>query len=438
MVRRRNGLILDFTTFASFWLILLYVSSTLAQTQTLMLGESLTLNLRSDDTFGDYKNLDLTPLKTQFQIDDSAQTSDRIRLRLTPKQPGQIEIPQISSGGLRIPAQTLNVEPNELVNIEWQRPRSQLWQGEWAVWQAKVEVSDPGLPVEMEGLEHPDIRFSEQAIQQTIEDHRTAEFVFVQRLANTNTKLNPPVIRVQNRQGLRWQFFAPEKDYQIQSLPSYVPPQMPVGEFNWQVNRPLWNSTGALESIDIKLTGLNASRLPDLRDQLTRDEAINWLTPQTSKTEALGLNGRTETQTLRQPYRISESGWGYYDEIRVQYIDPKTGKLMDLVQPAELYIALPSWVYWIAYAVLMLAGIWVVMGLFRISKIGFYRLRRDRALAHTTDALERWQIYQAWGQARALGLTQTHQAWLEAYESKFGINSALRAEFEDLDRQLYR
>lgn len=434
----RNGLKLNFTSVLGFWLILLSINSVFAQTQTLMLGESLTINLRSDDTFGDYKALDLTPLKTHFQIDDSAQTSDRIRLRLTPKQAGQIETPLITSGGLTIPAQNLNVEPNELVNIEWQLPRANLWQGEWAVWRAKLKVSDPGLPVEMEGLENPTIRFSAQPIQQTLDDSRTAEFVLVQKIVNTDTKLTPPVIRVQNRQGLRWQFFAPENDDQFQPLPSYVPPQMPVGKFSWQMNRPFWNRTGALENIELTLTGINASRLPDLRDQLASGEGINWLMAQSTTTETLGLEGRSETQTLSQPYRVTASGWGYYDEIRIQYIDPKTGKLVDLIHPAELYIALPAWVYWIGYGVLMLVGVWLFMALVRLGKIGFYRVRRDRALAHTTDAWTRWQIYQAWGQARGLGKPQTHQAWLEAYETKFGANPALRAEFEKLDRQLYK
>ncbi|MBE0493540.1 MAG: hypothetical protein IBX48_04285 [Thiomicrospira sp.] len=414
------------------------INSVFAQTQTLMLGESLNINLRSDDTFGDYKKLDLTPLKTHFKLDDSSQTSDRIRLVLTPKQAGQIEIPQISSGGLTIPAQILNVKPNEQVNIEWQLPRSILWQGEWAVWRAKVTVKDAGLPVAMEALDTPDILYSAQALAQTLDNQRTAEFVLVQRLANTSPKLTPPVIRVQNRQGLRWQFFAPENDYQIQPLPSYVPAQIPVGEFSWLVNRPLWNRTGALETIELTLSGMNASRLPDLGDRMTSGEGINWLTAQTSTTENLGLEGRTETQTLNQPYRIMSSGWGYYPEIRLQYIDPETGKLVDLIQPAELYIALPAWLYWVGYVVLMFVGIGLLMVSIKFGKIGFYRVRRDRALAHTTDALARWQIYQAWGQARGLGLPQTHQAWLDAYESKFGINSALRAEFEDLDRQLYR
>lgn len=437
MVRRRTGL-RNFTAFIGFWLLLLSISSVFAQNQTLMLGDSLTINLRSDDTFDDYKKLDLTPLKPHFQIDDSAQTSDRIRLRLTPKQAGQIKIPQIISGGLSIPAQTLKVEPNDLVNIEWQVPRRHLWQGEWAVWQAKVKVTDPGLPVEMEGLQNSAIRFSAQPIQQTLDDSRTAEFVLVQKLANTETELTPPVIRVQNRQGLRWQFFAPENNYQIQPLPSYVPPQMPVGKFSWQVDRPFWNRTGALENIELTLSGINASRLPDLRDQLASGDGINWLMAQTSTTETLGLEGRSETQVLSQPYRVTASGWGYYDEIRLQYINPETGKLVDLIQPAELYIALPTWLYWLGYALLLVVGFWLLMVLVRLGKIGFYRVRRDRALARTDDAWTRWQIYQTWGQARGLGLTQTHQAWLSAYEARFGKNSALRAEFEQLDRQLYK
>ncbi len=438
MVGRGMQFRLGLITLASFWFSLLLAGGALAQNQNLILGESFTINLRSDDTFGDYKKLDLIALKRYFELDDSAQTSNRIRLRLTPKQVGDIEIPLITSGGLSIPAQTIKVKPNELVNIEWQLPRSNLWQGEWAVWRAKVTVSDPGLPVEMEGQQNEGIVFSTQPIQQTLDEQRTAEFVQVQKLSGSNIQLNPPVVRVQNRQGLRWQFFAPETEYQIQSIPSYLPPSMPVGEFRWQVKRPFWNRTGALSNIEIEIVGLNASRRPDLRDQLASGEGISWLTAQRSTNENLSLNGRSEIQILRQPYRINSTGWGYYDEIRVQYIDPKTGKLADLIQPAEFYIALPAWVYWLAYGVLIMVGFWMAIRLVRIVKVSFYRFRRDRALAQTTDPLARWQIYQIWGQARGLGQPQTHQAWLSAYEAKFGMNSALRAEFEHLDRQLYR
>jgi len=412
-----------------------------AQTKPLTLGESFVLTLSSDNTLEDYAKLDLTPLKSQFYIDDSLQNRERVRLRLTPLQPGLVTIPPLQSGGIQTAEQTLDVSPNPQLNIKWQTPKLNAMQGEWAVWQVQVELADAALPLQMIEPIDTKTQASIQPVEQTIRESKRSEFVQVVQLDQPSlVQVNAPIIQVTNRQGSRWIFSTAPVHVQVRALPVYLPANMPVGQFSLQTERPFWLRSGHLHNAHYSLSGINANLLPDLREQLAVLEAEN-LTPKIGFSSALKQPGLVQQGFYEQAFRPNRLGFGQYPEMRIPFWDVELQKLNQLYLPAQNYLVLPSAIYWLFYGLvglLILAGL-VVVGY--ASRISYYRvklwwdLRQAKYQANT--ALAQWQAYQTWGKARGLGEPPTHQAWWSAYQMKFGQNSKLKQTLQDNMAQLY-
>lgn len=428
-----------------FSVVLLFInSSVMAQTQ-LMLGESFTLNLHSKQTHQDYQKLDLTPLKAHFALDDSTQTSDRIRLRLTPYQAGRFTIPHLESGELVIPAQTIEVIPNPLVEIDWGAPESRAYQNQWLSWKIQVELQDAGLPVRLQTRLSQAIQLDENPVEQQITQQKSALFIQAQRLESLGEQtLISPEILVQNRQGGRWQFFAPPTRVVVQAIPSYLPADLGLGHFELSAQRPFFNLTGELNRLQVKLKVMDGNYLPDLRPMIQTSQAIEWLNPQRTLEQTIenassqSSPGLVMTQTIVQPYRIKHSGLGQFNQLRLNVLNPVTGKLEVLELAPQYYLALPKWAAWLLGLVIFILAMGLVYWLGRGVLIVVYRLRLSWQLKRAHHPAEIWQAYQSWGRARGLGTPQTHQAWLSAYQQRFGRNTKLIQHFNALDQQLYR
>ena len=400
----------------------------------ILLGESLTLSLRSADTHADYQKLDLSPLKRWAYIDDRQQTNERIRLRITPYTDGTFQLPALRSGDLIIQAQTIDVLPNPDIKLIWHAPNNQAWQGEWATWHLQVIAKDTGLPLSLDSTQQQDIVFSPQPVSQHIDNEKHAHFVFAQALNQPGLlQAARPILSVQNRQGGRWLFYPPEKSIDVRPLPSYLPADLGIGRYQLVVERPFWLTRGELATQRLTLTGFNSNGLPNPRTWLQSEGAFEWLTPRRDTKQQLSEQGVEWIQTIQQPFRPQHSDWGWYPPIRLTSFNPHSGLLEDHTWPAQPYLALPGWLQIILYLLglmLTLALGWVI---FQGAKRLYFRLRLVYRLRQATNAQAVWQAYQAWGVDRGLGEQPTHQAWLNAYQRRFGRASKLHPLFNALD-----
>lgn len=412
-----------------------------AQSQKLILGESFVLTLASENTLEDYAKLDFTSLKSQFYIDDSLQNRERVRLRLTPLQPGLVVIPALQSGGIQTAEQILDVLVNRQINIKWQTPKQQAMQGEWAVWQVQVELTDAALPLQMIEPVDTKTQASIQPVQQTIGETKRSEFVQVVQLNQPGlVQVSAPIIQVTNRQGSRWIFSTAPAQVQVRALPAYLPANMAVGQFELQTERPFWLRAGQLNNVKYTLAGINANLLPDFREQLGALEAEN-LTPKIGFKTALEQTGLVQKRFYEHAFRPNNLGLGQYPEIRITFWDSERQKLNQLQLSTQKYLVLPTGLYWLFYGVMGLLIFAGLLGVIWIGRIGFYRVKLAwdlrQAKQQTNPSLVQWQAYQAWGKARGLGEPPTHQAWLSAYEAKFGRNIKLKQTLQHNMMQLY-
>jgi hypothetical protein len=427
----------------------------MAQTTSLLLGESFTISLTSPNVQQDYQKLDLSDLKRDFYIDDSAQTSQRIRLRLTPYRSGQFSIPSLQAGNLQIPAQTLEVRENPEVEIEWSAFPHQAWQGQRVSQNVQVRLANADLPVQMRAEERADLITSAQPIQQTLSQRsgqassKTLVFSYayalpIEPLRTTEKVMPQPYIQVQNRQGGRWLFYAPPHQMAVMPLPHYLPADIAVGKFGLEIERPFFHQRGELYYQTLKLKGEHTARLPSLSPwflSLNQPE-IESLQPQSNPSTQLTEAGLVMQQTLIQPYRINQLGtrWGLgqWPEVQLNVFDPTTGKLDKLVIPAQAYWVLPAGLYYFVWLVgLLMLGL-IGWKLLQQTRLAWLWLRWYWQRKQAKTPLQQWQAYQHWAQARGLGHCPTQQAWLNAYQQKFGQNEKHQQALKSLSQALYQ
>ncbi|MFA6699195.1 MAG: hypothetical protein WCS28_03410 [Thiomicrospira sp.] len=415
------------------------ISAQASRAQQLMLGESLTLTLRSAHTQHDYQALDLSALRAWAHIDDSQQNNERIRLRLTPYSSGTFDIPPLRAGGLVIEPQRITVTPNPTIDIHWQPPKQQAWQGEWVSWRIQVHAQDSGLPLTLDSTQTENVVFSSQPIAQHLGDDKRAEFVLTQALNQIGThSLARPLLVVQNRQGGRWFFYPPPHTISVRPLPSYLPADIGVGHYQLEVKRPFWLSQGELQHHTLTLSATNSNQRPDPRTWLQHPSGFEWLTPQRDTSQTLNTQGIVLRQTLSQPFRPPHIDWGIYPPIRLTLFNPDTGLLEDQTWPAQPYLVLPFWLQLIVYLIGLLALFAAIRGLLNIlRRLGHRLILHYRVKQAQGDPLAIWQAYQSWGVTLGLGEQPTHQTWLSAYQRRFGENPALQHLFNQLDQARY-
>jgi len=440
-----------------------------AEVRQIMLGESVSISLSGAELFSDYAQLDLSPIQRHFHIDDTAQTSQRIRLRLTPLQAGRFDIPRIQAGNLVIPAQSYEVRDNPQVRVEWDAVPASIWQGQTITQRVELVLSNPDLPASMGAREISDTnnathqRYSAQPISQTLAETKSMEFVHVtqllldENLSATHTahtieriSLPQPWVQVQNRQGGRWLFYAPSRQVELQPLPHYLPADLAVGQFELTIERPFWHRLGELHYQTLRITGYQANRLPLIADWLdTSNPSLERLHQQRQTETTLTEAGLVLQQTLTQPYRLNKInqinqpgccgfGLGQFAEIRLNVFEPETGKLNTLVIPAQTYWLLPAWVYQIGWGLLMLLSALMLWGLFKLGRVAGLWLRLHWQLRRANTPQQQWQAYQNWAQQRGLGVCQTHQAWLNAYQAKLGDNAKLINKLNQINQSIYQ
>lgn len=407
----------------------------------LQLGESYYLTLQGENLAESYQQLDFSQLKQHFYFDDSAQTSYRIRIKLTPFQAGEFVQPGLVAGSLQVPALHFKVKENPLVAIDWQVSANKIYQNQAVSWLAKVKVLDKALPSKLSKSEQPNVFFEETALSQKIDSSFKLEaFAQAEKFPVAGKfQASLPSIQVTSRRGERWEFYPAPEIIEVLPIPSYLPLNLPVGEFELQFNRKKIYFTNQLASFDLQIKAINSGNLPDLRKSLQIEtETIEWLTANRETKQQIMQPGLVVEQKLQQPLRILHSGFGQLPELKFNYLDPKTGKLMQIVLPASSYFALPKWLAYLLGLLALMLLITAIILVYPWLRIGFFnaKLKLDLALARTPQAS--WKAYRSWGKYRGLQNYQTNQAWLESYQQKFGQEFAEKGLLNQLEQQIYQ
>lgn len=392
---------------------------------SLILGESIHLTLRSDQTHAEFERLDLEPLEQAFHIQARYVAGDRIRLTLTPYQTGLIQTPALRSGTLRLPAQYLEVIENPDIRLVWSDAPEQRWLGDWWSQRLLIELIDTGLSL---NLDVPDGAELEVADLQRV-SHQQASLDWAQRLDTPGlVTRQAPSLRVTRRQGGVWQFFAPPQAVRVSTRPSYIPPSLPSGPIEWHWQRPRYLVSGRVYEITSHWTAIDQGYLPPLtqlmQQQLTQQDEVEWLFQRHTTEISWAESGRKLTHIWQQPFRLEGIRWGYYAPIQWLYFDRHTQQLTEKMLPPQFFIALPIWL-WLFIALLgLIAGLLILAALVWLIARGYSHVRlwfiMRQPIHSPQQAQDCWQALLQWSQAQKFGRPATQQAWLTAYQQRFG------------------
>lgn len=369
--------------------------------QKVMLGEPVILIITGDNIESDFEKVNKDSIRNSFEIFDVEGNSDRLRLTLYPRQTGQLSFPAIRQGRIQFNGTIIEVEKNPEVFIDWKAPPSQAYVQQFISWGTEVKVKDAAFEVTMNRHPHFNAalthRFETMAVGQSQTLSGKTE-MFVMGISSEKAgrfKVRSPMIRIKNSGQRPWLFFDETHFIEFKPIPSYLPAFMPIGEIKISA-KPVsfWLEEDRLYEWELKLTGKNLfiNTLPDLTQQLWGGNAIEWMTPEIKKEEAMTSEGVVSEMTFQQPFRVAKLGVYVLPDMRVTYFDPETGKLADQTLSGQVIVSVPAFVIWILQTMVLLM---VVVLLLLIIVLLNQWLSKIRLLVKLNAAQNNQQIWRA-------------------------------------------
>lgn len=156
------------------------------------------------------------------------------------------------------------------------------------------------------------------------------------------------------------QYLLPLQHVSVQALPPYVPPTMPVGEINLstELNGGRYLRQNSLDHWKIRLRSnsvLPTSLTPVLR-QVKSGADIIFLPAETNRQYIPGVNGINSDVLYDIPFKTVSNGNITLPEIRLQYFNPESGKIVSKVYTHDKLFSLnqATWALLIATALYLL------------------------------------------------------------------------------------
>ncbi|MCF6253561.1 MAG: hypothetical protein L3J38_02315 [Thiomicrorhabdus sp.] len=400
-----------------------YVS---VQPNNITLGERVTLTIKGESLQNSFEKIDWSFLQQHLKIEEIDIGFNRIKLRLYPFTHGQFDFPAQQSGRIKLPAFTLNVQPNPEVSIHWKQPDSSLYAQQNTSWKASVWVKNSANKITLEAPKKENsstdyaIQISPIPVKSTITaeqsnkpNGKTETFIANYRMpirdTHTRMPLDSPVVVIKNPSNQKWYFFDRPITATLQPLPHFLPAIVTVGQLRANPSPlSILQEQGTLNSWTWQLTGqgMQAPQLKQLGNQLIEqipyDPAIEWLSHSQQINTQWTEQGIQTTLTLRLPYRITQLGWTDFPALNIAFFNPKTEKLTSFILPSQSRFTLPRWAIWISKALMLLFAFIALFLLFTWLKKHLKRFWLTQQLIqkiqHANHATDLWKALQHWSQ----------------------------------------
>lgn len=441
-----------------------YVTST---SQTIMLGERITLTIKGENLDDIFKKIDWRPIKKHFTIDDIDSGFNRIKIRLYPFTSGTFHIPSQSLGRILLPDFTFHVQPNPNVSIQWTQPSTQLYLQQNTPWKATVWVKNSANKITLEApkispppnatltLSPLAVPSTHHASSTTIDKTtgKTEVLMANYQFSHHNNQLDSaihsallpsPAVVIKNPSNQKWFFFDRPITVSVHPLPHFLPATTPVGQLTLSSTPLAWiQKKEQLNYWTWKLVGQNMSQqdLQQTMHQLIENRPdtpqIEWLTESYNITTHWTEQGIQSTLTLQLPYRITQAGWVNFPQFNTPFFNPITGKLELLKQPIQTRIVLPSWVIITGQLIALLFAFWLLYWITQLLKYLWLRQQFIRNIKRAHHAQALWSVMQQWAHKQQPYPINTLGKWTHWYNQTYKESETLNAVMLSLNQQLY-
>lgn len=256
--------------------------------------------------------------------------------------------------------------------------------------------------------------------------------------------LSLPAVRYVRGGRIRERLTPPPVHLQVQALPRYLPPTVPVGEVTVTAE-PLGTvlRTGRLHwwTLTVSGRGVPAASLPPLLREVADSARLQVLPAETERSNGAAADGLHGRAVHRVPLKALSSGPLDLPTLRHQYFDPDSGRLvtryLEPRRPWALGLLWPG-----VLAVLVAAALVALLrrAAARLrAAVGRRRRRRDALdrLAAAVDAPGMLQALRQLGAAEGWSANLTLAQWARHWRAAYRTGPRFEPSLAELESRLY-
>ena len=433
---------------------------------SLELGKPLRAALFAVDAEGDLDQLDLAPLREHFGVivrdgpdwvDDKRwpdSAVQRMRLRLYPRETGELSLPALQLGDLRGPARSVVVREARhdggalrfRATLSTRRP----WQRQQLILWAEVSGAEDFASLSLDPDWHP-AGFEVVPLP----PRTSAPTPGKERVLGIGWALFPstpgehllafPSIDYRLGGGIERRFYPPLQRVRVKPLPPYVPPTLPVGRLRLTSHvepaGPLPAGSLAWWTLELRADGLTPRWLPSPRQWMHSGEDVAFFTAEVTRRMRPDRDGVHGEMTVRQPLKPLGFGRLALPEPRIDYFDPVSGRLERLVyRPPRPWIYHPTGLLLALFPILVGIGILVARLGARLTHGRQRRQARRRLLCELATQQDPHRIRAALkplAELEGWPANLTLAQWARRWRSRYRVDAEFDRLFEQLSTCCY-
>jgi hypothetical protein len=331
--------------------------------------------------------------------DEQGRDIQVMQLRLYPRAIGTHHLPSLQLGTANSQAITLIsippvVERSQL-KLNWEISKTEAWQREAILVRVQLITSDYSARIKLDDIEQ------QQYISKTLHietiklpdgqyKHQSGWVIYPVEAGLQTLAL--PAIRYQLSGSDRRRFHLPLLDLDIQALPTYLPPTLPIGklDIDSQIiksdsNKPVWN-------IQINTNGLIPYGVPGLDSQLSDINKQNVANIKLHSVQHVDYANYGNQYNYEAPLPEWLMPIGQNIQIRLRYFNPDSGRLEEITHNLSRIWTMPAWT-WVLLTIILIAAV-LIAGLkthpYLLTLINRRKLRND--IKHAKTAYELRQL----------------------------------------------
>jgi hypothetical protein len=434
------------------------------QSAELEYGKPIRVQLQARNLSADLATLDLSPLDPDFVVetpnDVVRNARNRLqtwRIRLYPRQAGQLQIPSLAFQGTKTRPLTVEVKPavdqadKTAMKVSTQVSDTNVWlnqpvhvtvqveSGSRYAWLESPAARQDGIDIVAE----PHTRDSETRNGEQRTQHRIGWVLYPQTTGTISLQL--PRIEYYREGVATHRFYPPRLVLHVRALPAFVPPTMPIGRVRLEESLPpgLFMVKNKLDFFTLRIHGQGppGQRLSGVLRQLKSSSDITIYPARDLAGNGAVHQGREQEVAYQVPFAPQSLGRVSLPRVRLQYFDPETGMIETRIQPLGRFIVLDQWTVYAGALVLLLVAIRLGGVAYRYGKrqLRLYTAYR-KALwafrhASTPEEIRSGLMEIARGESWSGNLTLA--AWLKQWSMRYPKHSSLSASIECLQACLY-
>jgi len=325
---------------------------------------------------------------------------------------------------------------------------AKVWQRQQVILSVEISTTDEFARLETQPLEVSDFEIIELPYSASKLDESKAERVIkvgwiLFPLVAGKHRIELPRIYYRPSSGQKKKLKLAPQTLLVKSLPSYVPPTMPIGKVQiknslaaGKIGRLHNTKTLTNWNINVITNGVLPQTIPPILRQVKSNLALEVLPETITQNAQKSFSGLKNITQYQLPIKALKSGRLALPELSIQYFDPQDNKLKNVVSQAPTHWALNLYLQLLLGSLLILLLLFALYKTFkfinrRMAKQQNIRNAKDK-IQQAKNATELRSALNNLSQANGWQANLTLKQWLNHWQNQHGENKMLASAFSDL------